>query len=305
MKKQQRGKGGPECCLFHTILVATDGTPAAEWAMGRAARLPVAKGGKLIAAHVLPDSISSKKRKQMEDEAQRGLQQVVRRIKNGYRRARRGDITVSTVFRVGAPYREIIHLARSQGADLIVLGRHGHRTVRDLLLGSTAEKILHCSDLPVLIATRRPSAVYHRLAVALDMEETSRTTLTAALCAGGPKVTSLSVIHAYAAPFEAAITHRESTSYRRQCRSEALSRLHDVVDPVAGDDWDAIVRFGDPRSVILKVTKARKTDLLVLGTHGRSGLSHFLLGSVAEHVIRSAKCDVLVARPHRFSFALP
>jgi nucleotide-binding universal stress UspA family protein len=281
MRKQSRRKNSFECSLFNTVLVATDGSLAAGWAMERVARLPIAKGGKVIVAHVLPEEALPRNRKRMEKEVERKLQGVLRRMEGAYRRTRRTDVSVSTVFRAGAPYREITHLARTEGADLIVLGRHGHRTVRDLLLGSTTEKILHAGELPVLIVTRKPSANYRRATVALDLEDTSRTTFELALCASGPEATDISVIHAYAAPFEGAITHRESDAYRRQCRQEALSRLHEIVDPLTGAEWHAVVRFGDPRTVILREVKARRADLVVLGTHGRSGLSHFLLGSVA------------------------
>jgi nucleotide-binding universal stress UspA family protein len=49
----------------------------------------------------------------------------------------------------------------------------------------------------------------------------------------------------------------------------------------------------------------RRADLIAVGTHGRSGIAHALIGSVAEWVIQTAACDVLVARPARVSFELP
>jgi nucleotide-binding universal stress UspA family protein len=61
--------------------------------------------------------------------------------------------------------------------------------------------------------------------------------------------------------------------------------------------WDVVDRRGDARAVILEDAAAWKPDLLVLGTHGRSNLTHQLVGSVAEAVVRGARCDVLVARP--------
>lgn len=62
------------------------------------------------------------------------------------------------------------------------------------------------------------------------------------------------------------------------------------------------VRSGDPRTILLEEARSRGTDLLVVGTHGRSWLAHALIGSVAEAVVRAAPCDVLVARleTHRY-----
>lgn len=305
MKKERGGERAREHAPLQTILVAADGTPPAAWAVERALRLPIATGGKLVVARVLPEDAPPKYAKQLASEAQHFLREIARRIQSGLRKKGRSDLSVSTVFRVGAPYRELIRAARSEGADLLVLGRHGRRPVRDLLLGSTAEKILHGGDIPVLIVNRMPAAAYRRPAVALDLDETARTTLELALRTLGGAVANLEVIHAYGAPFEGAITHRESDAYRRECRRQALTGLREIVDSVGEVPWEAALRLGDPRSVIIRAAKTHRADLIVLGTHGRSGLSHFLLGSVAEYVIRSAKCDVLVARPQRFSFALP
>jgi nucleotide-binding universal stress UspA family protein len=63
-----------------------------------------------------------------------------------------------------------------------------------------------------------------------------------------------------------------------------------------GIPLDALVLRGIPEAAILEAAKARGADLLILGSRGRSGLSRFLLGSVAEQVIGKANCPVLVVR---------
>ena len=59
-----------------------------------------------------------------------------------------------------------------------------------------------------------------------------------------------------------------------------------------------MTRFGSPYQEILNVAQEKGVDLIVMGTHGRSGIAHFLIGSVTEKVIRTAPCPVLVVRPH-------
>ena len=66
-----------------------------------------------------------------------------------------------------------------------------------------------------------------------------------------------------------------------------------------------VLRWGDARSVILSEAASMSADLIALGTHGRSGLAHMLIGSVAEWVMVNANVDVLVSRPVRFTFELP
>jgi nucleotide-binding universal stress UspA family protein len=68
--------------------------------------------------------------------------------------------------------------------------------------------------------------------------------------------------------------------------------------------WNVVLRTGDARQVILEEARTRNSDLIVLGTKGRTGLAYVLVGSVAEGVLRAASCDVLVARLPRANFNL-
>jgi universal stress protein A len=72
---------------------------------------------------------------------------------------------------------------------------------------------------------------------------------------------------------------------------EALTRV-----TAAGLTAERIVLYGIPFQEIIETAKARQVDLIVMGTHGRTGLMYVLLGSVAEQVIRLAPCSVLVVR---------
>ena len=68
------------------------------------------------------------------------------------------------------------------------------------------------------------------------------------------------------------------------------------IDGLDGVDWDKKTVRGTPHGTILAAIKESPCDLLVMGTHGRTGISHLLLGSVAEKVVRHATCPVLVVR---------
>ena len=65
------------------------------------------------------------------------------------------------------------------------------------------------------------------------------------------------------------------------------------------------VIMGDPVSTIIRVAEEEHVDLIVMGTHGRTGLAHALLGSVAEKVVRKAPCPVLTVRHPEFKFQMP
>jgi len=303
-------KAPPSRPPFETVLVATDFTRGSEWAVERAARLPIAAGGKLLVIHVLPQGIPAKYRRQAEREAREALDKIVRRIVRASRRAGNARLSVVSALRVGKPYVEIIRLARSEMADIVVVGRHGRRVLRDLLLGSTAENVIRKANIPVLVVNLTPSGSYDRPLIALDLDDTARSIIKLALRSVGRDTAGISVLHAYTVPFEGLVrprlSPRELNNYRSECRNEASSGLHRLLEWAGGAiRWNSSVRRGDPRAVILREITERRADLVVVGTHGRSGLSHALLGSVAEHVVRRAGCDVLVAPPARVSFALP
>lgn len=88
-------------------------------------------------------------------------------------------------------------------------------------------------------------------------------------------------------------------TYVKEIEDEVQQRMEEQLDVVqkAGLKGDVVVMHGVPFQIIIDVAQDRKADLIVMGTHGRTGLPHVLLGSVAEKVARLAPCPVLVARP--------
>ena len=95
--------------------------------------------------------------------------------------------------------------------------------------------------------------------------------------------------------------------YIQESRAAAEKALAGVLDP----QWSAgrkVVRAvveGSPREEIVRYARTQEIDLIVLATHGRSGLAHVILGSVAESVVRTAPCPVLTVRPEGHQFVMP
>jgi nucleotide-binding universal stress UspA family protein len=296
---------------FQHIFVATDFSAGAVRAIARTGRLPLAEGGKVTVAHVLSDRIPNKARADAEKLARRHLERVSESLRKVAAAMGRRGITVSSELCQGQPYVEIIRHARSIAADLIVIGRHGRRPVRDMFIGSTAERVIRAGDLPVLVVSGKASPSYRRPLLAVDLEDTCRSVVTVALRALGPEVTTGTMVHAYHVPFEGFITPGASagdmTDLRREYRQMAVSALARLQGSLSalGVQWQTVIVRGDPRAALLVEAVRRRADLIAVGTHGRSGIAHALIGSVAEWVIQAAACDVLVARPARVSFELP
>lgn len=91
-----------------------------------------------------------------------------------------------------------------------------------------------------------------------------------------------------------------------RARHLAANQLRAVLAAEGAHDSEAEVRVApDPAREIVEYAKGVHTDLIVIGTHGRTGVSRFLMGSVAEHVVRTAPCPVLVVRPSEHEFVQP
>jgi len=219
--------------------------------------------------------------------------------------------TLTTEILSGEPFVEIIRAARTIGAELMVVGRHGQRPIRDMFMGTTAERVIRKGNVPILAVNIDPAKPYCRPLIATDLEDATPRIFELALRVIEPTVKSIHVVHAFNVPFEGFVTPvpaaSESSDYRRSFQEAAEAGVAKVLAEYArtGVSWHATIRSNDARSLILSEILREQADLVVLGTHGRSGVSHVLVGSVAEWVISQAPCDVLVTRPDRFSFELP
>jgi nucleotide-binding universal stress UspA family protein len=289
------------------VLVATDFSVGATRAVERAARLPISPGSALTVLHVLRAGCGPGERA----DAERALGHAAAIAAESAARAGRKDVDVLQRLVDGTPFVEIIHGARHGRNELVVIGRHGERTFRELLLGSTAERVVRKGDTSVLVVASTPVAPYERPLVAVDCSETSRRAVELAWRVADAGVQELDAVHAYdlfsaQAIRRVGVEGEELQHYRIDVRRKAEAAATSFVSTCeVGIPVRVVLEEGDPRSVILDAIAQRGCDLIAVGTHGRSGLSHVLLGSVAEAVIRGATCDVLVARAVGLPFKLP
>jgi universal stress protein A len=95
--------------------------------------------------------------------------------------------------------------------------------------------------------------------------------------------------------------------YVQELRESAEKALAEMPDPAWAEGRRIVraTRQGPPFLEIVRYARELDVDLIVLGTHGRTGLSHILLGSVAERVVRKAPCPVLTVRPSGHQFVMP
>jgi nucleotide-binding universal stress UspA family protein len=294
--------------LLRSLLVPLDLSPVSDRVVGRLALLPLADEAQVTLLHVLPTSLALSAQRRAEVDARRALDAEARSLVSKLPRS----VTLETAVSVGSPAAEIARRAEASKVDLVVMGRVGGRALRDLFLGSTAERVIRRGRLPVLVVRLAPRTPYRQPGIAIDLDQAARGMLDLLLRVVPSARPTVTIIHAYDVPYEAlfypSLSEEDAEQYRerhRQCALREVRRLlaaalaHLKVPPSEGPEWRTHVRHGRPKTVIEKAMKEADTDLLVLGTHGYSGIAHAFLGSVAGDVLRGVGCDVLVVPPPR------
>ncbi|MDP2794532.1 MAG: universal stress protein [Sulfurisoma sp.] len=247
--------------------------------------------------HLLPQPPVLTERR-LIDSASKQLAKLAREL------AKKHHIAVTPVAEIGHVHEEIVRHAEAVDAGLVVLGAHGGSFVRELFLGSTAEKALRKLSRPVLIVRREPRGPYRNVLVPVDFSEPSRRAAQMALRIA-PQA-GITLLHAFEVPFEgklrfAGVSDETIQSCRAEAREQANSAMRQFVSGLesGADRVSHSVEFGYAPSVIREKAETIEPDLIVMGKHGQSEWEDTLFGSVTKHVIREAGCDVLVVSPER------
>jgi nucleotide-binding universal stress UspA family protein len=210
--------------------------------------------------------------------------------------------------RTGKPFVELITAQRAWQADLIVVG--GTSQVEEPFFGSTALRLLRKAPVPVMVAKSRLSATAKTFLVPTDFSACAKTAAEEALVLAQRfegRVIFLHVPESH--PYAVAYAHEFGVSVPaapllpEQFEPDWATFLSGLsLNQVA---WEKYIEEGQAAPAIIHQAKLLKADMIVMGTHGRSGLPHILLGSVAEKVMRSAACPVLTIRQPGFGFQMP
>jgi nucleotide-binding universal stress UspA family protein len=206
----------------------------------------------------------------------------------------------------GRPYAVIDERLREPSMVGALIGGQGHGGRTERLLGRTAQRVVRHAEIPVLVVKQTHTLLPPmRLLAAVDWSDNSARALNLAarLCAELDGL--LSVFHVIDSPY---VPYVKAFAHERDAR-EALEPLHaEQLDKLSifvrsrleqpeavAESLTKAVMFGDPAETIAAQAAASLAELIVVGAHGSSNLSRYLLGSTAEKLITAARCDVLVA----------
>ena len=203
-----------------------------------------------------------------------------------------------------APAPALLEYAEEHDVDLVVMGTEGRRGVRRTLMGSVTEEVLRLASCPVFTVradadTIPDDAVVQRVVAPTDFSSPAREALRYAATLARFYAAPLDVLHVIE---ETAVPPAYGVNvFARVSSPEVGARVQEALDgllaaiPFDGVEAEAHVRTGHPVQGILDFA-THPGDLIVMSTHGRTGLDRTFMGSVAENVIRRAQCPVLSAR---------
>ncbi len=287
------------------ILVAYDFSAPAVEALDAAIQVSKPLGAGLDLVHVIPfnavakltdlvphmDRMEEKMRESVEAE----FEKVVGKLAHP---------AIATHVRIGHPAEEIAQLSKEGNYDLLVMGTHGRSAIAHFFLGSVTEKAIRLSPISTLVVRSGTSlANAKRILVALDTSPQGEKALALGKELASQGGAALAVVHSlgehYYLPFylqEAPEAFDGEVREMQEAeKAEIRARVEGSAPPALAPKL--IFEIGpSPARSVLDCAKAEKSDLIVMGTHGRTGVDRFFLGSTAEQVLRYAPCSVLVVR---------
>jgi nucleotide-binding universal stress UspA family protein len=291
---------------FRKILCPIDFSPGSQRAMRVAARLATESEAELSLLHawyVAPVAfpgelaVAGDVMQQMSDGAAQALEAAVREVQAlGVKR-------VTPELATGLPWRQIVDRADDPAVDLVVIGTHGRTGLARVLLGSVAETVVRHAACSVL--TVRPdseASPFSHVLCPIDFSDSTRPVIELASGLVRPGGTGLTLLHVVEPPvaYSEEPHPPELHSELEQRSTAALETLKTELGTSIRVPIAIRTRLGWPGAEILaSLDRDHSLDLVVMGSHGRTGLKRLVLGSVAEKVVRHARCPVLIARRPR------
>ena len=293
------------------ILFPTDFSKCAEQALAHAVFLAEKYGAEIHVLHVItifedqPSVVSNEiaETKEMvrklEDIAEKQLNKLLDSHSSN-------DIKIITEIKRGlsaAP--AILEYVSDKQIDLIVMGTHGRRGLGHLLLGSAAEEVVRLAPCPVFtireLKEPKPVMQVNNILVPIDFSNHSEKALAYASEIAQSYNAQLQLLHIIEETMHPAFSVTGKSSIFDLVpgiKDDSKKRIAKMLEKFVSDKVKSkvFVQGGRAANDIIKFAKENSTDLIVIATHGLTGLEHMLLGSVTEKVVRMAHCPVFTVK---------
>lgn len=287
------------------LLVATDFSPSASLAVGRAAQLAAQHGWPLHLAHAIAPGFLDELQhliapqtpaipSALIGEAMAGLQSLASDPQHT-----RGQDTDCHIL-VGKPVDALLQHAADLSSRLLVVGSRGETSLRHLTIGSTAARLLRKTRQPLLVVKGKGEAPYQHALVGIDFSPGSLAALN--LVRELAPQARLTLLHVLELPFEGKMRYAGVSTdiiqqYRIQAQNKGMQQLRAVAERegIAPENSELLALHGNAAGLIHELEISRNCDLIVMGRRGNQLLEEFLIGSTTRYVVDESRSDVLVA----------
>ncbi len=262
------------------LLVATDGSEYSEGAIQDAIHLAKTCSSKLIALSVVVTNLEFEvTMPQIVEKDEKKTREHLESIKA--RASKEGVNCDIEVFHGDDPYRDIVRQASENKVDLIIVGKHGRTGLLRLMMGSVAAKVIGHAPCNVLVVSPTARVEFREILVAIDGSDYGNAALREAVSIAKRCGSSLTVLCV-------ASTEAEKGT------AEGIVKQAKELSSTEGIAVKSMTMIGKPYDAIVETAKQNRADLIIVGSHGRTGLERLLMGSVTERVIGHTEKAVLV-----------
>ncbi len=281
---------------YRRILVAVDGSESSRNAFRQACKIALNDKTWLTVITTIPSYEDLYQMPSIREKVSMALRaegdKIVAEIK---KIAAEEDAFIKTIIEEGTPFDTIIDTAEEGNYDLIVMGRHGMKPIEKALVGSVTARVIGNSQRDVLVFPLNSEIGWKNIMLVTDGSKYSLSATDKAINIAesyGGEMTAVSVVD---------VTEEFQTE-----APEAVDKLIEEAKRIVGEvkkkaeahgiKIEPLVREGEAYRVITDLAKKLASDVIVMGSHGRTGIKRLLMGSVTEKVIGYAPCPVLVIR---------
>lgn len=295
---------------FQNILFSTDFSDPSQHAEQYALALAKQSGGALHVLHVVDTAyvsyaamygqgvVVAPETETLEKDLEEHVNKIVAHAKT-YGIDAHGHVVL------GKPATEIVEHAEKNGCDLIVMGSHGRSGFERLIFGSTYKGVIRTATMPVLgiksdereFTGEDLTINIERIMCPLDLSEVAQTALPTAVELCKQFDATLMLLHVVDTRLELVGYPTVSPFNTPDMRKRAAELLEEMSGKITDVRVDTHTVEGLPHREIAKAVDDYDVHVLVMATHGLSGVSRALLGSTTEKSVRLAKCPVITVRP--------
>lgn len=277
------------------MLVALDGSESSLHALKEAFKLATSEKSWITAVCVIPPYVGDLDLVGVGNVQQAMRQPCEKAIEQAKALAKSERALMKAVLEEGAAHERIIDVAEAENCELIVMGRKGVSKLEKTLVGSVTARVIGYSQMDVLIVPLDAPVAWKKILLATDGSVHSKLATERAIDFAGSYGGELKVVSVVDVPPEFYADAPDAFE-DMIARAKGYVEIARLQAEAAGVKAEVFVGEGEAYRVINRIAKEEKADMIVMSSHGRTGLKRLLMGSVAEKVIGYAPCPVLVAR---------